>query len=151
MKIILVDDIERVGKRGEVVEVARGYAQNYLIPKNLAVPATPGNLKVWEQRHNAILKKEAKEKGEAQSLVAELEREPIVVRAKAGEKGRLFGSITVSNIVEEILQSKNLKIDKRKVILEENIKELGNYTIAIKLHPEVEAKIQVQVVEDIEK
>lgn len=151
MKVILTENVERVGKRGDVVEVARGYANNYLIPKSLAIFATPGNLKVWEQKHKTLLKKETKARDEAENIASELGKQPIVIKAKAGEEGRLFGSVTVSNIAEAILQSKKIEIDKRKILLEENIKALGNYTVAVKLHPEVEAKVEVQVVETSEE
>lgn len=151
MKVILTDNVERVGKVGDVVEVARGYAQNYLIPQQLAIPATSSNLKVWEQKRQIVAKKEAKAIEEARKLAQELEKQPVVISVKAGEQGKLFGSVTSSDISQALFQASSKEIDKKKILLEENIKTLGNCTIIIKLHPEVEARIQLQVVESKEE
>jgi large subunit ribosomal protein L9 len=147
VKVILIESVERVGSAGDVVDVARGYAQNYLIPRQLAVPATSGNLKVWEQKKQAVAKKEEKATGEARQVAEELERRPLVIASKAGEQGKLFGSVTSGDISQALLQATGREIDKKKILLEENIKALGNYTVAIRLHPEVEARVQLQVVE----
>lgn len=147
MKVILIESVERIGSAGDVVEVARGYAQNYLIPRQLAVPATSGNLKVWEQKREAVAKKEEKATEEARQVAEELQRQPLVITSKAGEQGKLFGSVTSGDISQALLQATGREIDKKKILLEENIKALGNYIVAIRLHPAVEARIQLQVVE----
>lgn len=147
MKIILTENVDRLGKMGEIVEVARGHAQNYLIPRQLAVLATSGNLKVWEQKKKAIAKKEEKSVEEARKVAAALEKQSLVITSKAGEQGKLFGSVTAADISGALLRSTGKEIDKKKILLKENIKALGKYTVAIRLHPEVEARVELQVLE----
>ncbi len=147
MKVILKSDVKGVGKKGEVKEVATGYAVNFLLKKNLAVEATPANLKAL-QREQEAAKKEAEEKlRQAQELAAQLEKESIQLKAKAGEGGRLFGAITNKQIAD-LLKEKNYPIDKRKIVLDEPIRTLGVHPVVVKLHPEVTATVNIHVVEE---
>jgi len=154
VKVILKDDIKELGQCGEVVEVKGGYARNYLIPKNLAVQATPGNLKSIEEikkqkgfRDNKK-KKEAdriKDKLEKISITAEVEKISITAEVHVGEEDKIFGSVTVATIVG-LLKQQGFEIDKRLIILEEPIKALGVYTIQIKLEKDVIANVKLWVV-----
>lgn len=147
MKVILKSDVKGVGKKGEVKEVATGYAVNFLLKKNLAVEATPANLKAL-QREQEAAKKEAEQKlRQAQELAAQLEKESIQLKAKAGEGGRLFGAITNKQIAD-LLKEKNYPIDKRKIVLDEPIRTLGVHPVVVKLHPEVTATVKIHVVEE---
>lgn len=147
MKIILRDDIPSLGKTGEVVRVADGYARNYLIPKGLALEATPKNLKVWEEERKTHLKRLAREKEEALKALEGLEGLTLTFPRKAGEDGRLFGSVTSMDI-EERLKERGFDVDKRKILLEEPIKTLGVFTVPVKLHQEATANLKVEVVKE---
>lgn len=147
MKVIFQKDVKNVGKKGELKEVAEGYARNYLLPRKLAIAATQGNMNT----HDAIEKsKENKKQQEllaAQALALKLEKETIQVSAKAGEGGRLFGAVTNKQIAG-VLAKKKYKVDKRKILMDEPIRTIGFTNVPIKLHPEVTATLKVQVVEE---
>lgn len=147
MKVILRKDIKGTGQRNEVVNVADGYARNYLLPQGLAVEATPGNLQDLTLKKKQQEKEEQQELHQAQELKAQLEKVSLTIPMKTGEGGRLFGSISNRDISEALETEKGLKVDKRKIEVEGTIKELGTYPIAIKLHPQVTVTIEVQVVE----
>ena len=147
MEVILREDIEKLGNRGEVVKVAPGYAPNFLIPKRLAVPATGSNKKIVEQERQGHLRKEAKLAGEAQDLAKLLNGVSVTIRQKAGENDQLFGSVT-SKDVADALAAKSFTIDRRKVQLEDPIKQLGEYKIPVRLHREVTAEITVVVAKE---
>jgi len=147
MEVILREDIEKLGGRGEVVKVAAGYARNFLLPKRLAVEATDSNRKIVEQERQAHLRKEAKQKGEAEDLSKLLGGVTVTIAQKAGEAGQLFGSVT-SKDVADALAAKNFTIDRRKVQLEEPIKQLGEYKVPVRLHKDVTAEITVNVVRE---
>ena len=147
MEVILREDIEKLGNRGEVVKVAAGYARNFLIPKRLAVAATDSNKKIVEQERQAHLRKEAKQQGEAQDLAKLLNGVSVTIAQKAGENDQLFGSVT-SKDVADALAAKNFTIDRRKIQLEEPIKQLGEYKIPVRLHKEVTAEITVVVAKE---
>ena len=147
MEVILREDIEKLGSRGEVVKVAPGYARNFLIPKRLAVAATDSNKKIVEQERQAHLRKEAKQEGEAQDLAKLLNGVSVTIAQKAGENDQLFGSVT-SKDVADALASKNFTIDRRKIQLDEPIKQLGEYKIPVRLHREVTAEITVVVAKE---
>jgi large subunit ribosomal protein L9 len=132
-----------------VVNVASGYARNYLLPKRLAVPATDANRKIVEQERQAHLRREAKLKSEAEDLSKLVNGVVVTLSRKAGENDQLFGSVTVSDIAEA-LEGKNFTIDRRKVVLEEPIKQLGEYKVPVRLHREVTAELTVQVVKEEE-
>ena len=147
MEVILREDIERLGNRGQVVKVADGYARNFLLPKRLAVAATDANRKIVEQERQAHLRKEAKQKGEAEDLAKLVNGVSLTIVQKAGENDQLFGSVTSKDIVEG-LAAQNFEIDRRKIHLDEPIKQLGDYKIPVRLHKDVTAEIAVHVVKE---
>ncbi len=147
MEVILREDIDKLGSRGQVVKVAPGYARNFLLPKKLAVAATDSNKKIVEQERQAHLRKEAKAIGEAQDLSKMLTGVTVTIRQKAGENDQLFGSVT-SKDVGEALAAANFTIDRRKIQLDEPIKQLGEYKVAVRLHKDVTAEVNVIVAKD---
>jgi large subunit ribosomal protein L9 len=147
MKVIFQKDVKNVGKKGEVKEVAEGYARNFLLPRKLAIPATQGNMNTHEAKEKSKEKKQQEELEAAQNLAQKLENETIQIPAKAGEGGRLFGAVTNKQIAES-LNRKKFKVDKRKIIMDEPIRAIGFTNVPIKLHPEVTATLKVQVVEE---
>jgi large subunit ribosomal protein L9 len=144
MQVILRQDIDKVGSRGEVVKVAPGYARNFLLPKKLAVAATESNKKIVEQERQAHLRKDAKEIGEAQDLSKLLNGVTVTIMQKAGENDQLFGSVT-SKDVADALALKNFTTDRRKIQLDEPIKTLGEFKVPVKLHRDVTAVVTVIV------
>jgi large subunit ribosomal protein L9 len=149
MEVILREDIEKLGTRGQVVKVAPGYARNFLLPKRLAVAATESNKKIVEQERQAHLRKEAKAKGEAEDLSKMLSGVSITIAQKAGEADQLFGSVTAKDIAEA-LEKQNYTIDRRKIQLDEPIKQLGEFKVPVRLHREVVAEVTVHVVKEEE-
>jgi large subunit ribosomal protein L9 len=147
MEVILREDIDRLGSRGEVVKVASGYARNFLLPKRLAVEATPSNRKIVEQERQAHLRKEAKQQNEAQDLAKLMTGTTVRIAQKAGENDQLFGSVTAQDIANA-LAAQNYTIDRRKVQLEEPIKQLGEYKVPLRLHKDVTAEITVVVAKE---
>src|ERR1044071_7190220 len=147
MEVILREDVDKLGTRGQVVKVAAGYARNFLLPKRLAVAATASNKKIVEQERQAHLRKEAKLEGEAQDLAKLLNGVSVTIAQKAGEADQLFGSVT-SKDVADALAAKNFTIDRRKIQLEEPIKQIGEYKIPVRLHKEVTAEITVVVAKE---
>ncbi len=147
MEVILRQDVEKLGTRGQVVKVADGYARNYLLPKRLAVPATPANKKIVEQERQAHLRREAREKADAEELAKLLAGVVVTIARKAGEQDQLFGSVTPQDISDALAQQ-NFSIDRRKIHLEDPIKQLGEYQVPIRLHREVTVTIGVNVVRE---
>ena len=145
MEVILREDIEKVGHRGEVVKVASGYARNFLLPKKLAVLATGSNKKIVEQERDAYLRREAKAKNEAEDLGRMLAAVTVTITQRAGEEGHLFGSVTAKDIADA-LERQNYTIDRRKIQLEDPIKNTGEYKVPVRLHREVTTEIAVNVV-----
>lgn len=146
MKVIFLQDVKSQGKKGEIRDVSEGYAQNFLIPRGLAKPATEGNMKTLSNQKQAEERRKEQEKEDAQALAKELENLTVVLRSKSGEGGRLFGSITNKQISEQ-LQKMKINIDKRKIALESPIRTLGVTNVQVKLHPDVSATLKVQVIE----
>jgi len=145
MKIILKEDIEELGKCGDVIRVKDGYARNYLLPKNLAIPATKGNLSsIDEVTRQKKFRDDKKIKG-AEKLKFDLEKTSITAEVKVGEEDRIFGSVTSQDIAN-LLKEKGFEIDKRKIELEESIKALGVYTIPIKIQTDIVANLKLWVV-----
>ena len=144
MKVILVQNSPNLGQRGELKEVASGYARNYLIPKGIAVEATSGLLKAFEANKDVIDRKYAKEEKAAQEVAGRLQDKAFTIKAKAGEAGKLFGSVTTADL-SALLGSAGFIIDKRKIELPDLIKEVGEYEIQVKLHPEVRAQVKLVV------
>jgi large subunit ribosomal protein L9 len=147
MEVILREDIENLGARGQVVKVASGYARNFLLPKRMAVAATEANKKIVEQERQAHLRKEAKAQGEAQDLAKIMTGATVRIAQKAGENDQLFGSVTSKDIAEA-LTAQNYNIDRRKIQLEEPIRQLGEYKVAVRLHRDVTAEITVVVAKE---
>ncbi len=145
MKVILRKDVETVGKAGEIVEVKNGYARNYLIPQGLALEASKGNVKRFEQEKKSLELQKNREKKAAEKEAERLNDTSITISVSVGEEDKLFGSVTSQDIANA-LEEKGFALDKRKILLDEPIKALGIYSIPIKLHPEVEAKVKVWVV-----
>ena len=144
MKIVLREHVEHLGERGQIVAVAPGYARNFLFPKRLALEATPGNLKVVEHQSKLWAVRETKEVGEAEALAAKLAAVQLSVVKKAGEGGTLYGSVT--NVeVAELLLTKGIEIDRRRIVIAQPIKSLGSFEISVKLHHKVQGKVTLQV------
>jgi large subunit ribosomal protein L9 len=147
MDVILREDIVNLGSRGEVVKVAPGYARNFLLPKKMAVAATAGNKKIVEQERQSHVRKEAKQKGEAEDLSKLMTGVSVTISQKAGDNDQLFGSVT-SKDVADALAGKNFTIDKRKIQLDEPLKTLGEFKVPVRLHKDVTAEVTVIVVKD---
>jgi large subunit ribosomal protein L9 len=148
MQIILQEDVEKLGNRGELVEVAAGYARNFLLPRKLALEATPGNMKRLEKMRVAFAKKEATEKGAAETLAQALAGVSLTLSRKAGENDQLFGSVTTGDI-SEALAAQGYTIEKRKIALTDPIKLVGEYEIPLKLHREVTANVKLAVKKEV--
>lgn len=147
MEVILREDIEKLGTRGQVVNVSPGYARNYLLPKRLAVPATEANKKIIEQERQAHLRREAKLLSDAQELAKMMTGLTVTIAQKAGEHDQLFGSVTAKDIAE-LLEKANFSIDRKKIVLDEPIKQLGEHKVPIRLHRDVTVEITVNVVKE---
>ncbi|MEO8594541.1 MAG: 50S ribosomal protein L9 [Candidatus Solibacter sp.] len=147
MEVILREDIDKLGARGEVVKVAPGYARNFLLPKRLAVAATESNKKIVEQERQAHLRKEAKAVGEAQQLAQIMTGTTVRITQKAGENDQLFGSVTVKDIADA-LTAQNYNIDRRRIQLEDPIRQLGEYKVPVKLHRDVTVEVTVIVAKE---
>jgi large subunit ribosomal protein L9 len=144
MQIILQEDVDKLGNRGEVVTVAEGYARNFLLPRKMALQATPGNMKRLEKMRAAFAKKESVEKGDAQKLAEMLAGVSLEISRKSGENDQLFGSVTGAD-VSEALAAKGFTIDKKKITLAEPIKTIGEFDVPIKLHREIVATVKLTV------
>ncbi|MGI6537521.1 MAG: 50S ribosomal protein L9 [Caldicoprobacterales bacterium] len=148
MKVILLEDVKGHGVKGDVVNVKDGYARNFLFPRNLAVEATPENLNNLEKKKAALEKKKAQEMEEAKKLAETISQVEVVVKARSGENGKLFGSVTNAEIADILQKTHNIKIDKKKIVLPDPIRNLGDYQLEVKVYPEVTANLKVKVVEE---
>lgn len=147
MKIILLQDEKKLGKKGDIIDANDGYARNYILPKKIGVEATPKNMNDLKLQ-KANEEKNAKEQLEAaRAFAAELETKQVVVKIKAGEGGKAFGSVSSKEIAAAFKEQHNLEVDKKKMILPESLKNFGVYEVAIKLHPQVTGKFTVKVQE----
>lgn len=146
MKLILLSDVKALGKKGALVEVAEGYARNFLLPRKLAVEANKGALTMLSEQKAAKEKREAQQLAETKELAKLLESKPVAVRAKAGGNGRLFGTVTNADIAEAISQTFSVPVDKHKIEVKNAIKALGTYPIEIRLGKNIVAKTTVSVV-----
>ena len=149
MEVILLQDVDKVGTRGQIVKVAAGFGRNYLLPKKMAVAATPQNRKWVDQQRVRFLKLEAKEKADSQDLAKLMEGVSLAFTRKAGEQGTLFGSVTAMDVAEA-LAAKGYNIDRRKIQLDAPLRVLGEYDVPVKLHREVTTTIKVKVEGEIE-
>jgi large subunit ribosomal protein L9 len=147
MKVILLDDVNKVGRRGEVREVSDGYARNFLIPKKLALSATQGNLNNLEHIKKQQEAKADRVKTDAESVRARIEALTLEERRQASEEGKLFGSVTSQHIAD-FLTEKGIRTDRRRIHLDEPIKTLGETSVEIRLHPEVSAQLKIRVVRE---
>ena len=148
MKVILQADIKGKGKKGQVMDVSDGYARNYLLPRKLAVPADTGNLNILKQQEAAQKAKRDKERSDALEIAERLKSCVIIVPAKAGSEGRLFGSVTSQDISEALSKQHGIEIDRHKITIDENIKHLGTFEIKAKLFADVTATLFVTVKEE---
>lgn len=145
MKVILIEPVPSLGKLGEVVQVAVGYGRNFLIPKKLALEASPANLQLLERQRESFLERVSKEKRKARELADKIENASFTLARPAGENEKLFGSVTSMDL-QKLLGEQGIELDRRKILLSSPIKNLGSLTIAVKLHPEVTAQMKVCVV-----
>ncbi|MGA2259861.1 MAG: 50S ribosomal protein L9 [Acidobacteriota bacterium] len=144
MKVILKQDVEKLGKTGEIVKVADGYGRNYLIPRHIAIPATPGNLKIMELDRLAAARRDQRDKAAASLVARELIKLVVTIQRKSGEGGTLYGSVTSIDIADFLVTHK-IDIDKRKIQLEEPIKSIGEFHVPVRLHREVTVPLRVIV------
>jgi large subunit ribosomal protein L9 len=144
MEVILKEDVNKLGHRGDVVKVADGYGRNYLLPGKLAIEATAANKAVVEQMKNSAVRKSAKEKAGAETLATQLNEVELVFERKVGEHDHLFGSVTSGDIAQQ-LEAKGFTVDRRKIALDDPLKSLGEYHVPVKLHREVTSHVKVTV------
>ena len=147
MEVILRQHVDNLGRRGEIVKVADGYARNYLLPRKLALPATAGNKQHVERERKILEVREAEERGQAQAVAARLTALTITISRRVGDTEQLYGSVTASDIAD-FLREKGFEIDRRKLILPEPIKALGEFDVPLKLHREVTVPLKVHVVKE---
>ncbi|EOD00027.1 50S ribosomal protein L9 [Caldisalinibacter kiritimatiensis] len=147
MKVILLKDVKSLGKKGDIVNAKDGYARNFLIPRGLAKEATEGNVKVVEEQKAAKKLREKEKREEAQKLADKISNLTVKIKSKAGENGKLFGSITTKDIAQALNKQHKIKVDKRKIVMDNNIKSLGARYVEVKVYPQITAKLKVEVVE----
>ncbi len=147
MKVVLKDDVKNIGKMGQIIDVADGYARNYLVPRGLASEANTKNIKALEHEKRIIEKKAKKIKNSAQEQSNKISAMTFTIKAKAGDEGKLFGSVTTMDIAE-LLQKEGIEIDKKKISLDEPIKRLGSYSVNVKIHPEISIQLKVEVIQE---
>jgi large subunit ribosomal protein L9 len=147
MKVILTADLPHVGNVGQVVEVANGYGRNYLLPRGLAILATPGNERSLAQQQKARLAREAKNKADAEVLATQLQALSLSIAKKTGEGERLYGSVTSMDIAD-LLKAQGVSLDRRRIVLDTPLKTLGTHRVPIRLHPEVTTEVEVAVTKE---
>jgi large subunit ribosomal protein L9 len=145
MKVILLSDVAKLGRKGDLIEVSEGYGRNYLVPRKMAEEATREKLEEWKQRQNAMEKKARKEEEEARTHRNLIQGKQVVLMATAGDKGKLFGSVTAAQIADGIRAKFGIDVDRKDIRLSGQIKEVGSYSLLIKLYPGVEAEMTVLV------
>lgn len=148
MKVILIKDVEKIGNFGEVVNVKDGYAKNFLIPSGMAIIATPGNLKQIDLIKKSRIKVEAKSIKEANEIAEQLNGLKLIFKVKSSPEGKMYGSITNKDIADKILSFKKIEVDRKKIELEDTIKEIGNYNVEIKLYKDIKCSVNVVVEPD---
>jgi large subunit ribosomal protein L9 len=149
MEVILKEDVEKLGHRGDVVKVAEGYGRNFLLPRKLAIEATKGNRTVIEEMKAAAQRRAVRDRADAEGLAKQLDAVKLTFLRKTGEHDHLFGSVTSSDIASE-LEARGFTIDRRKIQLDDSIKNLGEFTVAVKLHRDVTGNVKVIVSREIE-
>jgi large subunit ribosomal protein L9 len=146
VKVILLENVNKLGKTGELVEVSQGYARNFLFPKGLAEPADEGKIKVLKEKAKAEKKRKAKAEQDAEKTAKQLSNKTVVISVKTGEQGRLYGSITSKDVADAIEKDLGIKIDKKKVELSAPIRALGTYNVSIKLFPGISSDLSIKIV-----
>lgn len=146
MKVILQQDIKKVGSKGDIVEVSEGYGRNFLLPKKLAVEATAANLETAKQKANSAARKKQQATDEARLLSAQLEKVSVKVAVRIGEGGKLFGSVTGKDVADALAKEHGIDVDRRKISLKSEVTGAGEYEAVIKVHPEIQSTIGVVVV-----
>lgn len=147
MKVILLQDVKGKGKKGQLLEVSDGYARNYMLPRKIAVEATADNINTKRMTDKATQERQQREREEAFAISERMKEMVVTVRAKGGGAGRLFGSVTTQEIADAIRQQEGIEIDKRRIVLDEQIKTVGDYTVKCKLGYEITAKLKLRVEE----
>ena len=145
MKVILLCDVSKLGSKGDLIDVAEGYGRNFLVPRKMAEEATREKLEEWQQRQKARENRARREEHESLANRDHLQGKQVILKATAGEKGKLFGSVTVAQIAEQLHTRFGVKIDKKEIKLSTQIKEVGSYSFSVRLHPGVEAEMTVLV------
>ncbi len=148
MKVILQQDVKKVGKKGEIIEVSEGYGRNFLLPKKYAVEATASNLNVAKAQAKSAERRKAQATDEARLMAAQLAKVEITIPVKIGEGGKLFGSVTGKDIADALKKDHGIELDKRKIALEHEVVGPGEYDAVIKVHPEITSTIKVHIVAD---
>ena len=146
MKVILQQDVKKVGSKGDIVEVSEGYGRNFLLPRKLAVEATAANLETAKQKANSAARKKQQATDEARLLAAQLEKVSVKVAVRIGEGGKLFGSVTGKDVADALQKEKGIEVDRRKIALKSEVTGAGEYEAVIKVHPEIQSTIGVLVV-----
>ena len=146
MKVILQQDVKKVGKKGDVIEVSEGYGRNFLLPKKYAIEATVTNLNAVNQQKRSEERKQQQATDEAKLMAAQLSKIEVSIPVKIGEGGKLVGSVTGKDIADALKKNHNIDIDKRKIEVKDTIKGLGDYEAVIKVHPEITSKIKVHII-----
>ena len=146
MKVILQEEVKKLGKKGDVIEVSEGYARNFLLPKKLAVEATATNVNSITQQKASEARKQQRAIDEAKLMAAQLSKLEVTIAVKTGEGGKLFGAVTVKDIADALHAQHKIELDKRKLELKDAIKATGTYPVTIKVHPEITSRIQVHII-----
>ncbi len=147
MKIILLEDVKGVGKKGDAINASEGYAKNFLIPKKLGIEANASNMNDLKLKKQSEDKRKAEELKEAQDLKDDIEKKSVTVLVKTGDNGKLFGSVTNKEIGAALEEQAGIKVDKKKIVLSDSIKMVGEKTVSVKLHPKVTAELKVYIKE----
>ena len=145
MKVILIEDVKNLGEKGDLVDVSPGYARNFLFKKNFAIEGTEENVAKWEEEQAEIAEKKAEELADAKDLQDKLSKLTVILKGKAGEGDKLFGSITAQDIADALKEQHSIELDRRKIELEDNIRDLGVTRVKARLYPEVVADIKIDV------
>ena len=148
MKVVLTRDYEKLGSAGDVINVKDGFVKNFLIPNNIALIATQGNINQMEIVKKSLIKKEAKNIEEAKKIAGIIDGTTVTIKVNSSPDGKLYGSITTKDIAEKIFELKKVELDKKKIDLEEHIKEVGNYEINVRLYKEIKAVIKLEIISD---
>ena len=146
MKVILEQDLKKVGKKGDIVEVSEGYARNFLFPKNIAIEATNTNVNIAKAKKGSAQRKQQQATDEARLMAAQLDKVEVSIAVRAGDNGKLFGSVTGKDIADSLKKDFNIDVDKRKIEIKGDVKSIGDYDAVIKVHPTITAKIKVHII-----